>query len=359
VTAQNHQQLGKPLWNIADDILRHGQGIWTISGGNSLFKYEAAWLNDSYHGQGTETYANGRKYVGDLVKAADGTAKIPASAIRVRCAVPATAGKSWAPPGRFDGLIDQIPAEIPAYLAPTATKTLAPLWLTVRVPATVLAGRYEGRITIAAQGFPAQTVPLQVQVCDWSMPDVLKKIKARGWLDETTLGYNAWFASSFPTLVDVAHRLWPGGEWSFTGHNGSQDMLFLGSDANLAMIVRHSDTVYVVPRMGAQTAPKAVKIAWADEAQSKIHMRAEDRQPLWLLDGPRRNTFTFGCRMYQRYEFPLNDMRLLAENYVLLNGFDGLGDFGANLYPLKKPAGGYYIPPAGPARDGPGTTAAP
>jgi hypothetical protein len=40
-------------------------------------------------------------------------------------------------------------------------------------------------------------------------------------------------------------------------------------------------------------------------------------------------------------------MRLLAENYVLLNGFDGLGDFGANLYPLKKPAGGYYIPAAG------------
>jgi hypothetical protein len=150
--------------------------------------------------------------------------------------------------------------------------------------------------------------------------------------------------------VDVANRLWPGGEWSFTGHNGSQDMLFLGSDTNVAMIVRHSDTVYVAPRMGAQTA-KEVKIgggvhAPIDEA-GKIHMRAQDRHPLWLLDGPRRNTFSFGCRMYQRDESPLNDMRLLAENYVLFNGFDGLGDFGANLYPLKKPAGGYYIPAAG------------
>jgi hypothetical protein len=446
--------------------------------------------------------------------------KIAASAVRVRYAVPATAGKSWVPPGRFDGLLDQIPAEISAYMASPATKALAPLWFTVRVPATVPAGRYEGQITIAAQGFPIQTVPMHVQVCEWTMPDVqdwrmqnfiyhaeemeakyygvtnysarhfelvgktlaalaelnsrqvmanlvcdffacgyggsnsnpeslvrwvkqpdgtfkhdftnfdryldmvaktigkprtlrlncwgeynpkrtgtawidpgfdntgerpvtvfdpatgqlsrmkqpplgteenyrfwkpvfdevLKKIKARGWQDETTLGYSAWFASSFPTLVDVANRLWPGGEWSFTGHNGSQDMLFLGSDTNVAMIVRHSDTVYVAPRMGAQTA-KEVKIgggvhAPIDEA-GKIHMRAQDRHPLWLLDGPRRNTFSFGCRMYQRDESPLNDMRLLAENYVLFNGFDGLGDFGANLYPLKKPAGGYYIPAAG------------
>ncbi len=98
--------------------------------------------------------------------------KIPASAIRVRYAVPAAAGKSWVPQGRFDGLLDQIPAEIPAYVASTATKALAPLWFTVRVPATVPAGRYEGRITIAAQGVPPRTVPLHVQVCDWSMPDV-------------------------------------------------------------------------------------------------------------------------------------------------------------------------------------------
>jgi hypothetical protein len=101
-----------------------------------------------------------------------GGAKIPASAIRVRYAVPATAGKSWVPPGRFDGLLDQIPAEIPAYVASTATKALAPLWFTVRVPATVPSGRYEGRITIAAQGFPPQTVLLHVQVCNWTMPDV-------------------------------------------------------------------------------------------------------------------------------------------------------------------------------------------
>ena len=261
------------------------------------------------------------------------------------------------------------------------SKALAPLWFTVRFPAGVPAGRYEGRITVTAQGVTPQTVPLHVQVYDWTLPDpqdwrmqnfiyhaeeaealhyavtnysdkhldlvgktlallaevnsrqvmanlvcnffasgyagcaqsnpeslvrwikqpdgsyqhdftnfdrylemvarsvgnprtlrlncwgeynpkrtftpwiagdfdnsgarpvtvfdpasntlsrlkqpplgteenyqfwkpvfdeALKKIKDRGWLDETTLGYNAWFASSFPALVDVANRLWPG-----------------------------------------------------------------------------------------------------------------------------------------------------
>jgi hypothetical protein len=97
-------------------------------------------------------------------------------------------------------------------------------------------------------------------------------------------------------------------------------MLFRGSDTNISMIVRHADTVFVRP---------------------------EKREPLWMLNGPRRNVFVATCRIYQRDDFPLNEMRLMAENYVLCNGFDGMGDCGANLYPLKRPAGGFYIPAAG------------
>jgi hypothetical protein len=427
--------------------------------------------------------------------------KIAASAVRVRYAVPVTAGKSWVPQGRFDGLLDQIPAEIPTNVVTIArtvsgphpvTNALAPLWFTVRVPGNVTAGLYEGRITIAAQGFQPQTVPIQVRVSDWTLPDprewrvqnfiyhaeevaakhyevpnysdkhfelvgkslallaelnsrqvqvnlvcdffangysgsmnsnpeslvrwikqpdgsfkhdftnfdrylemvaktigkprtlrlncwgdcnpgrvgtawisadfdnsgarpvtvldpatgkltrmkqpplgteenyrfwkpvfdeMLKKIKARGWLDETTLGYNAWFELSLPKLVDEAHRLWPGGEWSFTGHNGAQDMLFRGTDTNTVMTVRHADTVYVAPG---------------------------PRQPLWMLDKPRRNTFINDCRNFQREEYPLHRMRTLVENYGVNYGYgyDGVGDFGADLFPLKRPVGGYYIPGA-------------
>ena len=419
-------------------------------------------------------------------------AKLPASVVRVRYAVPATPDKSWVPQGRFDGLLDHIPAEIPTCVANTVTNALAPLWFTVRVPANVTAGLYEGRITIAAQGFQPQTVPLQVRVYDWTLPDprewrvqnfiyhaeevaakhyevpnysdkhfelvgkslallaelnsrqvqvnlvcdffangysgsmnsnpeslvrwikqpdgsfkhdftnfdrylemvaktigkprtlrlncwgdcnpgrvgtpwisegfdnsgqrpvtvldpatgklsrmkqpplgteenyrfwqpvfdeMLKKIKARGWLDETTLGYNAWFQLSLPKLVDEAYRLWPGGEWSFTGHNGAQDLLFRGTDTNIVMTVRHADTVYVAPG---------------------------PREPLWMLDKPRRNTFINDCRNFQREEYPMHRMRMLVENYGANygSGYDGVGDFGADLFPLKRPVGGYYIPGA-------------
>jgi hypothetical protein len=151
--------------------------------------------------------------------------------------------------------------------------------------------------------------------------EMLKKIKARGWLDETTLGYNAWFQLSLPKLVDEANKLWPGGEWSFTGHNGAQDMIFRGTDTNIVMTVRHADTVYVAPG---------------------------PRQPLWMLDKPRRNTFINDCRNFQREEYPLHRMRTLIENYGANygSGYDGVGDFGADLFPLKRPVGGYYIPGA-------------
>jgi hypothetical protein len=99
-------------------------------------------------------------------------------------------------------------------------------------------------------------------------------------------------------------------------------MIFRGTDTNVAMTVRHADTVYVQP--GA-------------------------RQPLWILDKPRRNTFINDCRNFHREEYPMHRMRLLVENYganYYGGGYDGVGDFGADLFPLKRPVGGYYIPGA-------------
>ncbi len=126
--------------------------------------------------------------VADLVHA-DKAAKIPASAVRVRCAQP------WAPgdfaynyPGRrdgFDGLLDGIPATVAVDPNKTADpKTggtgrggkpapgaVAPLWFTVRVPKDARPGRYEGAVTVAADGLPATTVPLVLTVSDWTVPE--------------------------------------------------------------------------------------------------------------------------------------------------------------------------------------------
>ncbi|HOX06815.1 MAG TPA: DUF6067 family protein, partial [Planctomycetota bacterium] len=128
--------------------------------------------------------------VGDLAQAAGG-AKIPSSAVLVRCAEPAVAGKSWLRAYRFDGLFEAIPAEIPVsnagrafaqegmpmvYHRGEAPKELVPgavasLWFTVRVPRDAKPGRYEGTVSVAAEGLAPTSVPLRVDVSDWTVPD--------------------------------------------------------------------------------------------------------------------------------------------------------------------------------------------
>jgi hypothetical protein len=152
--------------------------------------------------------------------------------------------------------------------------------------------------------------------------EVLKKIKARGWLDETTLGMNIWTGVPAPSVVDVAHKLWPEGEWSWHGHMGAEDKKFVGTDTNVAMTVRHSSCVWTTP--------------------------SAKRPPLWTLDGPRRNTFC-SCPRAILYDAvaPPREMRRMVERYAMIRGYDGLADFGMDLFPLPRPAGGYMVPAAG------------
>ena len=44
------------------DDLRNGQGTYTFSNGN---KYVGEWKDGKMNGQGTYTYSNGQKYVGE------------------------------------------------------------------------------------------------------------------------------------------------------------------------------------------------------------------------------------------------------------------------------------------------------
>jgi len=110
--------------------------------------------------------------------------KIPASAIRLRCAQPTTpatvnAGLSWTPSDRFDALLDTIPSDVavnankqgsPAGKNWTAG-AVAPLWITVRIPKDAKPGIYEGAVTVSADGLAATTVPVKLTVHDWTLPD--------------------------------------------------------------------------------------------------------------------------------------------------------------------------------------------
>ena len=425
--------------------------------------------------------------VGDL---ANGGEKIPAAAVRVRCAVPATADKSWVAPDRFDGLLDAIPADIPAItnqppverfydrsVARTAavSRAVVPLWFTVRVPTNATPGVYEGMVSVVAEGCPPVRVPLQVRVCPWTAPDpldfreqnfiyyaeevlskyyevptwsdkhfeligktlavlaeansrqvlanlavdfygkttnpeslvrwikqsdgsyeydftsfdkyldtvartigkprslrlncwgdplsetkfyrgygapavslldpktgklerlaqpklgskeslafwrpvfaeILKKVKARGWLEATTIGFNSSHLEPTPEMVDVAYELWPTGVWSWGSHIAQRGAVFVGTDKNRVMKVRHSEN----PVANVGTAVDVFR------------------------DSP-RETGIFTCRNQFSDNTPLTYLRRMGEHAILW-GYDGTGDFGANQFPLKRGGGGYYLPVAG------------
>jgi hypothetical protein len=118
----------------------------------------------------------------------------------------------------------------------------------------------------------------------------------------------------------MAYKLWPEGEWSCTGHTAIDGTL-KGSQPGVTMQVRNANAVYSVPD------PK--------------------RQPVWLLDKPRRNTLIWTARMVQSDSMPLREIRRMEELYGLMAGYDGLGEFGANLFPFKTPVGRHEPPAAG------------
>ena len=425
--------------------------------------------------------------VGDL---ANGGANIPASAVRVRCAVPATADKSWVAPDRFDGLLDAIPAEIPAItnqppvegfydrsVARTAavSRAVAPLWFTVRVPSNATPGVYEGLVSVVAEGCPPVKVPLQVWVCAWTAPDprdfreqnfiyyaeevlskyyevppwsdrhfaligktlallaeansrqvlanlavdfhgkttnpeslvrwikqpdgsykydftnfdkyldtvartigkpwplrlncwgdplsetdfyrgygapavsllepqtgklerlaqpklgskeslafwrpvfaeILKKVQTRGWLEATTIGFKSSHLRPTPAMVEVAYGCWPTGVWSWGSHVAERGAVFVGTDTNHVMKVRHSENPW-----GNTGIPGDI-----------------------FRDSP-RETGIFLCRNQFSDNSPLTYLRRMGEHAILLS-LDGTGDFGANQFPLPRGGGGYYCPTAG------------
>lgn len=178
--------------------------------------------------------------------------------------------------------------------------------------------------------------------------EMLKKIKARGWLEQTTLGCNIHSGVPPPAQVDLAYRLWPGGEWSWTSHAAGEGASFVGTSESIGdsdgrtggkaynaamgnlsgidtkkvavMTVRHADGVWMVGPSG--TLP-----------------------PLWALDAPRRNTFCNTVRHVVTDNSALREVRRLVEFGALYSGYDGVSEFGADVFPVKIPAGGYGIPP--------------
>lgn len=153
--------------------------------------------------------------------------------------------------------------------------------------------------------------------------EIRKKLTARGWTDETILACT--YRVGGPPLastIDVANKLWPGGEWGFFSHQGP--VTFVGGDTNTAMKVRLLAHVY------NNNGPHNVRMTWEPSSrfiQCKLY---------------RNNAAAGGLGYASTLEdLPLMEMRWRPEE-MLRMGMDGWASFGLDAFPLKKPSGGYY-----------------
>jgi hypothetical protein len=157
----------------------------------------AAARNGTFSGKvvvGSDQSLKGLKAtVGDL---ANGEAKIPSTAVRIRYGRPWGDEEIFLPPEQLGpypravnvfGMLDEAaPSEIPVYAKSSSGGkwavnlpnqpnpvfgAVAPVWFTVSVPADAAPGTYRGLGRIAVDGQTPVTVPLEVQVEDWRLPD--------------------------------------------------------------------------------------------------------------------------------------------------------------------------------------------
>lgn len=142
--------------------------------------------------------------------------------------------------------------------------------------------------------------------------EIRKKLDARGWASEAIFKSSNIVGGPLPAgTIDVASKLWPGGEWASFSHNGPAE--FTGSTTNTVMKIRLRAHVW------DGEGPGNIRKTWQPSAYA-------------------------ACKVY-RYlgngeNPPLTDMRWRPEE-LMRYGYDGLAPFGLDAFPLKTPAGGY------------------
>ncbi|MGQ9663345.1 MAG: glycoside hydrolase domain-containing protein [Kiritimatiellia bacterium] len=126
----------------------------------------------------------------DLIDAAGNS--IPASQVKVRYSELARPDTSYAPPYRFDRMLDEPPQEVktvdlrehrgwkPKNAGPVA---MQPVWVTVCVPSNAVPGEYTGKLIIETANNPLPNVTIKITVADWALPDPRHyTVQNIGWL---------------------------------------------------------------------------------------------------------------------------------------------------------------------------------
>jgi hypothetical protein len=86
---------------------------------------------------------------------------------------------------RYDHIGAEIPDQVPA-------KTAQPLWVSLKIPADAAPGTYKGALKIEAAGQPPVTLPVEVEVIGWRVPNP-QEFQTDGQFDLAK--YQRWLAS--------------------------------------------------------------------------------------------------------------------------------------------------------------------
>jgi len=158
------------------------------------------------------------------------------------------------------------------------------------------------------------------------LDELRKRIEARGWWDVTAFGWNSYCHPPIPHIVNVGHKIWPDGVWSYTAHNGTLGAKWKGTDPGVEVLARYTDALWTHGNPTARGYRELLK--------------------------PRPGYCCFTYRGHRDME-ELALCRNMAE-WEICAGHDGYCDFGVDFFPVKKAGGnGYYIVGNGRGTGGP------
>ena len=121
---------------------------------------------------GSDEPIEGLQAVCSELKQGDST--IPASAIRVRYGYSwsGAAGTRYSESARDGAVVLDALLEKPLETFPVGKHgAVVPLWITVKVPGDAKAGTYAGQLAVSFKGGQPRTVPVTLEVADWSLPE--------------------------------------------------------------------------------------------------------------------------------------------------------------------------------------------
>ena len=205
----------------------------------------------------------------------------------------------------FDWITSTLPERIPA-------NSCQPYWLSVRVPADAAPGLYRGTVSVEGPGFAATSLPLELEVLGWKVPDpqsfqtitaieqspfgVAKEYKTPLWSDKhwtlieaslrqlARVGNDLWFV---PVLCDTefGNRDVSMIQWT-RKKDGSLSFDYAVLDRYLDLIVKHCGKPLVVSFVVMHGFPGVVEVKVLDEATGNAQRldlgpKVPGRETLW------------------------------------------------------------------------------